>query len=50
MVACGCGQYRIMIVGAVPAILLLVALKLIERHLPVEKSDEARRAAGSADT
>lgn len=49
-IACGCGQYRIVIVGAVLALLLLVALKVIERHLPVEKHDEAKRRAGRADT
>ncbi len=37
-IACGCGQYRIVLVGAALAILLLVAVRAIERFLPQEKN------------
>ena len=33
-IACGCGQYRIVVVGAVLAVLLLAVVRLIERFLP----------------
>jgi putative Mg2+ transporter-C (MgtC) family protein len=39
-IACGCGQYRIVVVGAVLALVLVVALKVVGRYLPVEKDDE----------
>lgn len=48
-IACGCGQYRVVAVGAVLALALLVGLKLFERYLPVEKSDEAK-SGGPAGT
>jgi putative Mg2+ transporter-C (MgtC) family protein len=37
-IACGCGQYRVVTVGAALAILLLVAVRALERWLPREKS------------
>ncbi len=40
-IACGCGQYRVVVVGAVLALALLVGLKLFERYLPTEKRDES---------
>jgi putative Mg2+ transporter-C (MgtC) family protein len=45
-IACGCGQYRIVVVGAVLALVLVVALKVVGRYLPVEKNDE--RSDGKA--
>ena len=33
-IACGCGQYRVVIVGAALAILLLVAVGIVERVFP----------------
>lgn len=33
-IACGCGQYRIVIVGAALAMLLLVAVRVAERFFP----------------
>jgi putative Mg2+ transporter-C (MgtC) family protein len=39
-IACGCGQYRIVAVGSVLALLLVVVLKVLTRYLPVEKHDE----------
>jgi putative Mg2+ transporter-C (MgtC) family protein len=36
-IACGAGQYRVVIVGAGLALLLLTLLKLFERFLPVER-------------
>ena len=46
-IACGCGQYRVVVVGAVLALALLVGLKLFERYLPTEKSDEPNDADGT---
>lgn len=40
-IACGLGQYRVVIIGAVLALLLLIALKLLERFLPSERADES---------
>lgn len=37
-IACGCGQYRVVAVGAVLAILLLVVFRVIERYLPEDKA------------
>jgi len=39
-IACGCGQYRVVAVGAALAILLLVAFRLLERYLPQEPPDK----------
>jgi putative Mg2+ transporter-C (MgtC) family protein len=36
-IACGAGQYRVVIVGAGLAFLLLTLLKLFERYLPTER-------------
>ena len=33
-IACGCGQYRVVAVGGALAILLLVAVRAIERYIP----------------
>lgn len=33
-IACGCGQYRVIVVGGVLAVLLLVAMRVIERVFP----------------
>lgn len=33
-IACGCGQYRVVVVGAVLAVLLLAVVRLVERFLP----------------
>jgi putative Mg2+ transporter-C (MgtC) family protein len=38
-IACGCGQYRVVAVGAALAILLLVVVRAIERWLPGEKPE-----------
>lgn len=38
-IACGCGQYRIVAVGAVLAILLLVVVRAIERFIPSDRRD-----------
>lgn len=48
-IACGCGQYRIVIVGALLALVLVVVLKVLERYLPVEKNDESKGEARQAD-
>ncbi len=37
-IACGLGQYRVVLVGAGLALLLLTLLKLFERFLPSEKA------------
>jgi putative Mg2+ transporter-C (MgtC) family protein len=47
-IACGCGQYRIVAVGSVLALLLVVVLKVVERYLPVEKHDERKPDERSA--
>jgi putative Mg2+ transporter-C (MgtC) family protein len=39
-IACGCGQYRVVAVGAVLAVLLVVAFRLIERYIPAAKNAE----------
>jgi putative Mg2+ transporter-C (MgtC) family protein len=39
-IACGCGQYRVVIVGAVLGLLLLVAFRVLERYLPERKGDD----------
>ncbi|MDP8995216.1 MAG: MgtC/SapB family protein [Pseudomonadota bacterium] len=41
-IACGSGQYRIVAVGAALALVLLVFMKLLERHLPSERRDSGR--------
>ncbi|HEY0625645.1 MAG TPA: MgtC/SapB family protein [Allosphingosinicella sp.] len=41
-IACGLGQYRVVLVGAGLALLLLTALKLFERFLPSEKADASK--------
>ncbi|MEA3017856.1 MAG: putative Mg2+ transporter-C (MgtC) family protein [Sphingomonadales bacterium] len=33
-IACGCGQYRIVVVGAALALLLVVAVRVVERFFP----------------
>jgi putative Mg2+ transporter-C (MgtC) family protein len=38
-IACGCGQYRVVTVGAVLAIVLLVLVRGLERYLPAEKRE-----------
>jgi putative Mg2+ transporter-C (MgtC) family protein len=38
-IACGLGQYRVVIVGAGLALILLTVVGLLERFLPVEKKD-----------
>lgn len=38
-IACGCGQYRVVLVGAALALVLLVVLRLVERFLPEERPD-----------
>jgi putative Mg2+ transporter-C (MgtC) family protein len=37
-IACGCGQYRVVVVGAVLALLLVAAFRVIERYIPNGKS------------
>lgn len=39
-IACGLGQYRLVIVGSALALALLTLLKLFERWLPAEKIDD----------
>ena len=39
-IACGCGQYRVVIVGAVLGLLLLVAFRVLERYLPERRGDD----------
>ncbi len=39
-IACGCGQYRLVIVAAVLALILLILLRLMERLLPVREHHE----------
>ena len=41
-IACGCGQYRIVLVGAALSILLVVAVRIVERWLPEEKPGPKR--------
>ena len=40
-IACGCGQYGVVLVGGGFAILLLTAIQLLKRYLPAEKEDDA---------
>ena len=39
-IACGCGQYRVVVVGAALALLLLVAVRVLERWLPADRPDD----------
>jgi len=39
-IACGCGQYALVLVGAGLALLLLTVLKLFERFFPPERSPD----------
>ena len=39
-IACGCGQYGLVLIGAGLALVLLTVLKLFERYLPSEKIGE----------
>jgi putative Mg2+ transporter-C (MgtC) family protein len=39
-IACGAGQYRLVLVGAAMALVLLTLVKLFERFLPAEKLDK----------
>ena len=39
-IACGAGQYSLVLVGSVMAVALLTLLKLFERYLPVERNDD----------
>ena len=39
-IACGAGQYRLVLVGAVMAVALLTVLKVFERFLPSEKKGD----------
>jgi putative Mg2+ transporter-C (MgtC) family protein len=41
-IACGCGQYLLVLVGSVLALVLLTFVKLFERFLPSEKLDDDR--------
>lgn len=41
-IACGLGQYRLVIVGSGMALVLLILLKLFERWLPAEKIDDKK--------
>jgi putative Mg2+ transporter-C (MgtC) family protein len=38
-IACGAGQYRVVVVGAGLALVLVTILKLFERFLPAERND-----------
>jgi putative Mg2+ transporter-C (MgtC) family protein len=38
-IACGAGQYRLVIVGAILSAILLTLLKFFERYLPTERRD-----------
>lgn len=40
-IACGAGQYLVVLVGAGLALVLLTLLKLFERFLPTERRDKA---------
>jgi putative Mg2+ transporter-C (MgtC) family protein len=39
-IACGAGQYRLVLVGAAMALILLTVVKLFERWLPTERRDD----------
>ena len=39
-IACGSGQFSLVLVGSVMAVALLTLLKLFERFLPVERNDD----------
>ena len=39
-IACGCGQYRLVVVGAGMALVLLTLVRAFERFLPAEKISE----------
>ena len=41
-IACGAGQYRLVLVGTGMALVLLILLKLFERYLPAEGIDDER--------
>lgn len=38
-IACGAGQYALVLIGAALTVLLVSSVKLFERHLPSEKKD-----------
>jgi putative Mg2+ transporter-C (MgtC) family protein len=40
-IACGCGQYRVVLVGAALSLVLLIAVRVVERYLPREKTKDA---------
>lgn len=40
-IACGCGQYGLVLIGAGLALVLLTFVKLFERFLPTEKKSDA---------
>jgi putative Mg2+ transporter-C (MgtC) family protein len=42
-IACGCGQYGLVLIGAGFAILLLTVLQVAKRFLPVEQADDEPR-------
>ncbi|WP_106640580.1 MgtC/SapB family protein [Allosphingosinicella vermicomposti] len=39
-IACGCGQYGVVLIGGGFAVLLLTAIQLLKRVLPAEKTDD----------
>ena len=47
-IACGCGQYRLVLVGAAMALVLLVLVRAVERFTPPKIAE--RRAPGDADS
>lgn len=41
-IACGLGQYRVVLIGSAFALILLTVLRLFERFLPAERADDKR--------
>ena len=41
-IACGCGQYTLVLIGSALALILLIGLKLFERFLPSKKLSDDR--------
>jgi uncharacterized membrane protein YhiD involved in acid resistance len=39
-IACGWGQYRVVVVGAVLAVVLVVAFRVIERYIPDARGEK----------
>ena len=41
-IACGCGQYGVVLIGSIFAMILLTLMQVLKRYLPSEKSDDTQ--------